>query len=141
MRVICSAASALSAPGRLSTITGWPICSDSAWPMMRVVGSAEPPGGKPTTKRIGFAGDCAEQTMEAESIAGGSSNRCTGLLPLLVTQEILESRLSARTLARLEVTQRTRKRVELHQGRERIVKDDGRAAVLLERAARHVDDH
>src|SRR5688572_3865837 len=40
-------------------MTGWPICSESAWPMMRVVGSAEPPGGKPTTRRMGLFGYCA----------------------------------------------------------------------------------
>ena len=27
--------------------------------MMRVVGSAEPPGGKPTTRRMGLTGYCA----------------------------------------------------------------------------------
>src|SRR3954466_5002810 len=59
MRTSCSAASALSAPGRFSTTTGWASCSESAWPMMRVVGSAEPPGGNPTIKRMGFDGYCA----------------------------------------------------------------------------------
>src|ERR1043165_2562072 len=66
LRVICSAARALSAPGRLSTMTGWPIWSESAWPIMRVVGSAAPPGGKPTMKRLDFAGHCATAALEAE---------------------------------------------------------------------------
>src|SRR5688572_33411615 len=47
---------ALSPPGRFSTTTGWPSCSASAAATMRVVGSAEPPGGKPTMKRSGLAG-------------------------------------------------------------------------------------
>src|SRR3954467_2450980 len=64
MRVTCSAASALSAPGRFSTMPGWPSCSESAWPMMRVVGSVEPPGGKPTMKRIGFAGYWASALLD-----------------------------------------------------------------------------
>jgi hypothetical protein len=86
MRVICSAASALSAPGRLSTMTGCPIWSESAWPMMRVVGSAEPPGGKPTMKRIGFAGYCAKARVENDrpektASATESSRRCIGPPP------------------------------------------------------------
>src|SRR5207247_10869950 len=60
MRVISSAASELSPPGRFSTTAGCPSCSASAAPMMRVVGSAEPPGGKPTIKRIGLFGYCAD---------------------------------------------------------------------------------
>ena len=49
-----------SAPGLLSTTTGWPSCLPSAWAMMRVSASAAPPGGKPTTRRRGLLGnDCA----------------------------------------------------------------------------------
>src|SRR5262245_43045970 len=50
---------ALSPPGRFSTTTGWPSCSASGAARARAVGSAEPPGGKPTTKRIGLFGYCA----------------------------------------------------------------------------------
>src|SRR5258708_31373595 len=72
MRISASAAIALSAPGRFSTPTGWPSCCESAAPMMRVVGSAEPPGGKPTMKRIGLLGYCAGAGPEASSRAGAS---------------------------------------------------------------------
>src|SRR3954469_19351767 len=47
---------ALSPPGRFSITTDWLSCSSSAAPSRRAVGSAEPPGGKPTMKRLGFAG-------------------------------------------------------------------------------------
>src|SRR6267378_8031121 len=74
MRVIISAAIALSAPGRFSTTTGEPSCCASAAPMMRVVGSAEPPGGKPTMKRIGFEGywDSAEPAQSSRPSASAA---------------------------------------------------------------------
>src|ERR1043166_404427 len=142
MRVICSAARALSAPGRLSTMTGWPIWSESAWPIMRVVGSAEPPGGKPTMNRMGFAGYCAKPSVEAAVSSSASAMRCIDLSFLLPkTQEPFQLGLPAGALARLEFLETGVNGVVLHQRRERIVKDDRGAAMLLERTARHVDDH
>jgi hypothetical protein len=58
MRTICSAAIALSAPGRFSTITGCPNCSERlARDARGRVG--EPPGGKPTMSRMVSRIGCA----------------------------------------------------------------------------------
>src|SRR3954470_7508687 len=44
------------APGRLSTITGWPQSSVSFCPISRATGSVLPPAGKGTRMRIGLLG-------------------------------------------------------------------------------------
>src|SRR3954452_22324662 len=44
------------APGRFSTITGWPMFCETLAATRRVTPSAPPPGGKPTTQLIGFDG-------------------------------------------------------------------------------------
>src|SRR5205085_526748 len=49
-----------AAPGRLSTMTGWPHFSLSFSATMRGIRSALPPAGNGTTMRTGFAGhSCA----------------------------------------------------------------------------------
>src|SRR5437868_1924612 len=58
------------APGLLSITTGWPRRGASFSPIERATMSTPPPGGKGTTKRIGFAGYCA-------SAAAGASARKT----------------------------------------------------------------
>src|SRR6266581_9811052 len=54
-----SPAMAPSAPGRLSTTTGWPRVSESGCAIRRVIASAVPPGANPTTMRMAFEGYCA----------------------------------------------------------------------------------
>src|SRR5215210_7032270 len=44
------------APGRFSTMTGWPMFCESLAATRRVTPSAPPPGGNPTTQVIGLAG-------------------------------------------------------------------------------------
>src|SRR3954470_3694809 len=74
-RVTCSAATELSPPGRFSTTTGWPSCSASAAPTIRVVGSAEPPGGKPTIKRMGLEGyGCASALLAARTASAAAKS-------------------------------------------------------------------
>src|SRR5687767_4623019 len=53
------------APGRLSTVTGWPSASERRLAMMRDVVSVPPPGAKPTSMVIGRVGqDCASALAE-----------------------------------------------------------------------------
>jgi hypothetical protein len=51
-----SVAMLLAAPGRSSTINGWPRRSPSHWPIKRAMMSAELPAGKPTTNRTFLVG-------------------------------------------------------------------------------------
>ena len=44
------------APGRFSTITGWPSRVPICWPTARAMMSTAPPGAKPTIRRMGLAG-------------------------------------------------------------------------------------
>jgi hypothetical protein len=44
------------APGRFSTMTGWPQIATSFGSMMRASVSAPPPGGNGTTMRTGLEG-------------------------------------------------------------------------------------
>src|SRR5436190_17818929 len=55
------------APARFSTTTCWPICSDRVFATMRAVVSVPPPGSKPTTVVMGFAGKlpCANAQADA----------------------------------------------------------------------------
>src|SRR5438046_746275 len=64
------------APARFSTTTCWPRSSASAGAMMRAVVSVPPPGSKPTTVVIGFAGyePCATAAPLATSAAISTMN-------------------------------------------------------------------
>src|SRR5262245_8288374 len=60
------------APGRFSTITGWPSCAVSFSATVRAMMSVALPGVKGTVTRIGLAGQgCAHAAaLEASSAAG-----------------------------------------------------------------------
>src|SRR2546423_11521390 len=56
------------APGLLSMTTGWPQVSCILAPTMRAMMSLPPPGGKPTTMRIGLAGwVCVQAPVTAQN--------------------------------------------------------------------------
>src|SRR5258708_12411565 len=59
-------------PVRFSTITGWPSASPRRGASARAVKSVIPPGGKVTTRRIGFEGYCARAESERSSPAATS---------------------------------------------------------------------
>src|SRR3954466_16203191 len=73
------------APGRFSTITGWPMFCETLAATRRVTPSAPPPGGKPTTQLIGFEGyaDCARAPNGAMTAVAAISN-CRLLIVLLL---------------------------------------------------------
>src|SRR5258708_15239465 len=63
-----------AAPGRLSTITGWPHFSASFSATMRGIRSALPPAGNGTTMRTGFAGhSCAWAAVASMTAAAARS--------------------------------------------------------------------
>src|SRR5438270_644673 len=64
-----------AAPGRLSTITGWPHFSLKFSATMRGIRSALPPAGNGTTMRTGFAGHSCAWTAVASSIATAAAAR------------------------------------------------------------------
>src|ERR1044071_4017351 len=55
----------VAAPGLLSTMNGWPVRSDSHWPIRRAMMSLPPAGAKPTTQRTGRFGQtlCAANRL------------------------------------------------------------------------------
>src|SRR6185295_3344676 len=58
------------APGRLSAISATPSSFDISSAMSQVRKSHEPPGGKPTTRRIGLAGNaCAKAEPQKSQIS------------------------------------------------------------------------
>src|SRR4051794_17429944 len=64
------------APGRLSTMMLWPIAVVIFSASMRAIRSPALPGGKGTTKRIGFAGyGCAAASKEASERKNESARR------------------------------------------------------------------
>src|SRR6185503_11456664 len=64
-----------AAPGRLSTITGWPHFSESFSATMRGRRSALPPAGNGTTMRTGFAGhSCAWPAVVRIAAATAAKN-------------------------------------------------------------------
>src|SRR3954470_11325991 len=64
-----------AAPGRLSTITGWPHFSDSFSATMRGMRSALPPAGNGTTIRTAFAGHSCAWTAVARNVASATAAR------------------------------------------------------------------
>src|SRR5437773_1271667 len=62
-----------AAPGRLSTITGWPHFSESFSATMRGIRSALPPAGNGTTMRTGFAGHSCAWTAAARNPASATA--------------------------------------------------------------------
>src|SRR5215470_2192234 len=67
-RTVSRAAIKPFAPGRFSTITGWPIDSVILAPIWRARMSGELPGGEETRMRIGFEGkDCATASPAREA--------------------------------------------------------------------------
>src|SRR5690242_9772184 len=67
-----------AAPGRLSTMTGWPHFSASFSATMRGIRSALPPAGNGTTMRTGFPGHSCACTAVASRTAAARRN----LMPL-----------------------------------------------------------
>src|SRR5688572_447850 len=63
------------APGRFSTVTGWPSCFDSSLAMARAVMSTPPPGGNGQTMRIGLEGNWACAANESTSSAVNTKKR------------------------------------------------------------------
>src|SRR5687768_5766903 len=68
-----------SAPGLVSTTTGWPSACESGVVKMRAPTSAAPPGGKGTTRRIGLSGYWA-LTEKATNAAAAKATRRIGSL-------------------------------------------------------------
>src|SRR5690349_16500792 len=100
------------APGRFSTITGWPTFCESFEATRRVTPSAPPPGGNPTTQLIGFDGYAAcERTPSGAMAAAAASRNCRLFIVLLLCRarsyiEVEHDRRVIRgafALARLEV--------------------------------------
>src|SRR2546425_1438783 len=70
------------APGLLSMRTGWPQVSCIFAPIMRAMMSLPPPGGKPTTMRIGFEGyACAQAPAAAAHSANSARNLAVLIFP------------------------------------------------------------
>ena len=61
------------APGRLSTITGWPSAVDRRWAMKRPMTSAPPPGANGTMIVMGFAGQACAKAVAATATASASA--------------------------------------------------------------------
>src|SRR5438874_1901167 len=57
------------APGLLSITTGWPQVSCIFAPTTRAMMSLPPPGGNPTTMRIGFDGQVCPELVEGPNAA------------------------------------------------------------------------
>src|SRR5438477_437547 len=80
-RYAASAPMLPAAPGRLSTITGWPHFSASFSATMRGIRSALPPAGNGTMMRTGFAGHSCAWTMKAAP--SSAANRSARIPPSL----------------------------------------------------------
>src|SRR5258706_9151234 len=61
-------------PTRFSTTTGWPSASASFGARSRATTSGPPPGGKPTSRRIGREGYCAAAPWQ-RSVASSATRR------------------------------------------------------------------
>src|SRR5205085_3675286 len=76
------------APARFSTTTCWPRRSASAGATMRAVVSVPPPGSKPTTMVIGFAGKfCAAAPWLMASAASAANTQFICILLVLAPLE------------------------------------------------------
>ena len=73
-RATCSAAMLPLAPALFSTTMGWPSACESLSPSARAARSVEPPGGKPTSMRIGLLGYWA-QAAEAKNARNSKASR------------------------------------------------------------------
>src|SRR5882672_9282296 len=96
----------LPAPGRLSTITGWPSAAASFAPTARDKMSAVPPAANVTMIRIGLVGYCAEAGIAAaanETASASADKRFSipDLLPgtAFATGEFIASLPGARSRA------------------------------------------
>src|SRR5688500_13440999 len=62
------------APARFSTITGWPVLSESLAPSPRAIKSSAPPGANGAIRRIGLLGkDCANAACAANRSTSASN--------------------------------------------------------------------
>ena len=64
----------VAAPGRVSTMTGWPQFSVNFCPMTRARMSVDPPGANGTMILIGFSGYLSASRLRAGA-AGGEGGR------------------------------------------------------------------
>src|SRR5512140_3001745 len=83
------------APGLFSMITGWPRFADSCCPRVRATTSTAPPGGKPTSMRIGFDGYGASAAA-AMPASDSSTTQARGRRSFIVSNPFFNARCGAR---------------------------------------------